>query len=197
MYYYLKSRHYIQYRLKMKKFGNKLEIKKYQKNRDQKVWKQVRDQTSMETNERWSSRFIIKYNIRDWPKTTIYTPLKPILGYRLLKKLTEMYRYQYTYTIPFWMPLKFQCFVQYVIIKLIKLQPIHTSTIAWFSKARLGLDEKMHVHTACLALILAHFLASALINYAIILLVRVVRNGNGDCDSLFPVFSDKFYTARR
>ena len=43
----------------MKKYANKLEIKIKKQVRDQKAVKQVRDQNSIETNYRWSSKFII------------------------------------------------------------------------------------------------------------------------------------------
>ena len=49
--------------------------------------------------------------------STIHTPLKPMLRYRLYEKLTKTYWYHYNENVPFWMPLKCQCFVQYIICK--------------------------------------------------------------------------------
>ena len=78
------------------------------------------------------------------------------------------------------------------------LQPVHTSTIARFGMARLGLDEKNACsHRSSSTNPSSLFLASALINYAIILLVHVIRNGNGACDSLFPVFSDQILCCKK
>ena len=48
----------------------------------------------------------------------IYALLKPLLKHRLCKKLTKMYWYHYSDTVPFWTPIKFQCFIQYIILKL-------------------------------------------------------------------------------
>ena len=47
---------------------------------------------------------------------TIYAPLKPMLGYRLCKKLKCI-----DTTVPFWTLLKFQYFVQYIILRILNL----------------------------------------------------------------------------
>ena len=41
------------------------------------------------------------------------------------------------------------------------------------------------------------FWQAHVINYAIILLVRIIRNGNGACDSLFPVFSYEILRSKK